>query len=256
MNVVVFIFLFLLFAVICPAQALTESERSVDALNKAGIDQYKRGNFAAAEEKLVMAIALEPQNAITHYNLGTVYFQMKRLEKAKTVLETALRLAPNNPAILNQLGVVRTELGEHKGALRLLKRAFAIDPTLRNTLYNLGCLQIRTGVYRDAIRNLERARGLPGFEAEVGFNLAYAYGKLKKYRRAIDEARKVLTIAPNDEQARLMLVVLYVAAKDKSSAMAEYRTTTVSNPPLARRMFGAIHGNRVIFLPNSEKSGP
>src|SRR5205807_4301708 len=63
-----------------------------------GVALAQAGENAAAIETLERCVALEPGNAAAHFNLGQLYRQAGRRDKALAEFEQALALRPDYPA--------------------------------------------------------------------------------------------------------------------------------------------------------------
>jgi tetratricopeptide (TPR) repeat protein len=65
----------------------------------------EQGDPNAGLGYLQEAVALAPQNAKAHEQLGRVYLKLKRLKDAQTELERAVQLAPNSSSLHFELGI-------------------------------------------------------------------------------------------------------------------------------------------------------
>jgi hypothetical protein len=106
-----------------------------------------------------------------------------RVEERR-LLNEALALHPNRAALHNNLGGFAFEENRLAEALPLLERAYALDPTDPVIALNLGRTYLRVGRLDDAIRTLEAAIALepPSFFPRL--NLARAYLMKKDLPRA------------------------------------------------------------------------
>lgn len=95
-------------------------------LNFVGYSLVELGrNFDLAEDLLLKAISLKPNDPYIEDSLGWLYFKKGNIEKALYYLEKAVQnLTNDEPAIWEHLGEVYLKLGKHKEACELFKRAF------------------------------------------------------------------------------------------------------------------------------------
>lgn len=93
-----------------------------------------------AEALWKQLIALRPQAAAPHTNLGIVYRLDGRVRDATTEYETAIRLDPADAAAYHNLGVVRRAQGAWVQAEQAYLRALELRPDQAETHYNLGIL--------------------------------------------------------------------------------------------------------------------
>lgn len=98
------------------------------AMNHIGyVFAERKINLEEAEELLIMAVQLEPQNAYIIDSLGWLYFQKGKYNKAREFLERAHRLEPNERVIVEHLGDAYSKLELHGLALRMYKRVVELD---------------------------------------------------------------------------------------------------------------------------------
>jgi len=75
-----------------------EARRSLaDALGKNGVALAGAGRWPEAAVQLEEALRLDPDNAVSHYNLGLAFGKEGRLQEAQAEFERALRLNPDFP---------------------------------------------------------------------------------------------------------------------------------------------------------------
>ena len=84
------------------------------------------------------AISQRPDLSPVLVELGETYFQMGKLDKALSVLESALSLDPNQAAALYLVGRCQLELGNAAEALKQLTRAERLNSRLDSLHYHLG----------------------------------------------------------------------------------------------------------------------
>ena len=80
--------------------------RRAYSINNLGIIAKKEGNLQKAELQFRNAIALKPDYAGAHFNLGLLLMEKKDIDGAVAELQVAAKLAPNEDKIkkyLNQL---------------------------------------------------------------------------------------------------------------------------------------------------------
>jgi cytochrome c-type biogenesis protein CcmH/NrfG len=79
-----------------------------------------------------------PQDAEAWIQMGHIYFDTDRAEKAIEAYETALRLQPGNAPVLTDLGVMYRRSGRPEEAIRRFDLAIAADPKLEMPRFNKG----------------------------------------------------------------------------------------------------------------------
>ena len=110
------------------------------ALFTEALSAQEAGDDARATALLNEVIAIAPQQAAPHTNLGIVYRRMGRLDDAVREYETAIRLNPGDAEAYHDLGLAHRTRGAFAEAERAYRRALELRPTQVDTHYNLGIL--------------------------------------------------------------------------------------------------------------------
>ncbi len=104
------------------------------AMNHIGyVFAERKMNLEEAEELLIKAVQLEPQNAYIIDSLGWLYFQKGKYKKAKEFLERAHRLEPDERIIAEHLGDAYSKLELHDLALKMYKKVVELDQDKNQT---------------------------------------------------------------------------------------------------------------------------
>lgn len=138
------------------------------ALDGLGVEAFRRGDLAQAENFFRQALAVNPTNAKVWFNLGSALW-VKGVQKAGTdALETSLKLDPNHPDTLNNLGFVYASVGLSEAAESLYRRALWVNPLDVDTRYNLARLLNQKGAHAEASALMDEAFKInPAFAAKV-----------------------------------------------------------------------------------------
>lgn len=91
------------------------------------------------------AIAMEPDNADTHYQRGTARMALRDFAGAETDLRRALELAPEHTAAMSDLAVLLAVHGRTDEARRLLERILELRPDDQAAAKALSELEARAG---------------------------------------------------------------------------------------------------------------
>jgi hypothetical protein len=100
------------------------------------------GKFPDAEKALKELLALEPKNAMAHFNLGVVLTHQDRRAKAREQFNAVIDLQPKNPRPYVMLGVLAAKEGKVDEAAAAAKKALEYDPN--------------SGDAKDLLRQLQR----------------------------------------------------------------------------------------------------
>ncbi len=153
----------LLLALLCPAGCNVASS----GLNMEGARLHQQGNYQAAMQRFMQAIAQDPSNADGYYNLAATYHRMGKLNGDETDLVQAesfynqcLDRDPNHVECYRGLAVLLTETGRPDAAFRLLDGWVARSPTVADAKIELARLSQEFGDQQAAKENLLAALNL------------------------------------------------------------------------------------------------
>ena len=96
------------------------------------------GRVDEAERAFTEALALEPNAATTHSNLGNLHFRRGELERAREEYRAAVRLDPDYADAHNNLGSVYYRLGDRAAAQAEYRSALRLNPASEGARRNLG----------------------------------------------------------------------------------------------------------------------
>ncbi|GMT03670.1 hypothetical protein PENTCL1PPCAC_25844, partial [Pristionchus entomophagus] len=116
-------------------------------------------------------LAVCPNNAKIHYNLGKVLADKGSFQEAELRYREALRLHPAYESALNNLGNLLEASGRTSDAEEYLKEAIRVAPSFAAAWMNLGIAQMRAGKYNMSEASLTHSIALRPTSAEAHFNL-------------------------------------------------------------------------------------
>lgn len=140
-----------------------QSPRDAAAYNaQLGIAYLRKGNLAAARDKIERALKQDSQNATVRTTAGLIYERLGEDKKAETHYAAAMRLQPDDPEVLNNYGVYLCRKGRAREGERLFLKA------ARNLIYrspelaynNAGLCLRNAGQIEGAQKHFEQALAL------------------------------------------------------------------------------------------------
>lgn len=222
-------------------KAAAEATRNVGEAYLAG------GNLTGALRELKKAESLDPEDHITQYDIGLVYYYRERYDQAIPYFEKAIRLKPDFAPAINGLGnaysakgdwdkaieayqkiiedvfygtphfalsnmaLAYYQKGDYVRAEKNFQEALKLSPDFVNALAGLATTYMAQGRYEEAAQKLERAVRKQPKLPQLHFELGKAYRGLGDPARARDEFQKAVQLAPDSplaEQAQLELKAL------------------------------------------------
>jgi tetratricopeptide (TPR) repeat protein len=222
-------------AMLAYEQALKLAPKHFQAMHHVGIAAFQMGDPGLAEHFIRSALAINPDVAKAHTNLGNALKEQQRFEDALQSYEAALALQADDPdtyynrgAVLQALqrheealdsydralalngsdgqawsnrGVVLKDLGRHEAALESVDRALALDARNVEAHCNRGNILNDRGDAESALGAYDLALELfPGY-AEAWYNRGRALYSLERYEDAVQSYGKALALNPNLVQA-------------------------------------------------------
>jgi tetratricopeptide (TPR) repeat protein len=167
----------------------------------------KRTGDAEAEAKRMLKE--DERNAPAMAVLAQVYFDQRKLELARMVLETARRIDPADASIVFQLAMVKLELEDEEGAFADLQEA-ARRPDFALAQLNYGAMLVKREHYEEAIPFLERSVRLAPEVATGHLALGNAYRGTRRFDRALAEYQQALRQGPKLPEVHFALALLYL----------------------------------------------
>ncbi|HVI81465.1 MAG TPA: hypothetical protein VM717_01860 [Chthoniobacterales bacterium] len=163
------------------------------------------------------AIAVTPDNQMTHQNLAAALSSLGRVDESRRELRagaiaharTALKDYPFDVPTHNDLGVLLVENDDVRGGIEQWETSLQIDPNDGNALNNLAWVLATcpTGDVRNGKRAVElatKATTLPGGDSPMVLRtLAAAYAEAGAFSSAISTAQRALGLAAAQKESSL-----------------------------------------------------
>jgi tetratricopeptide (TPR) repeat protein len=187
------------------------------------------------------AVALAPQLASAHYELGKALIQADDLNGAIAELRKTVALLPEYGSAWGNLGAALGELQDSEGANRALRRALELDPANAPLHSNLGVACRDRGSLAEAEALFRRALELDPAFVFGHYNLAHTLFLAGRYGEAIErfELAQSMDRTRSSRQA-LLLACARLAAGDAAGAQRDYREVFGRLPETARKDHRAV----------------
>lgn len=112
----------------------------ITRLHEDAIRQIRSKNYSAAEETLKKGLAINPNDAVLHNNLGIALKNQGRYKEAAMSYEKAIQLKSDYYEAMNNLAVTQEMLGDTKKAKVFYKKALSIKPSYAEAHLNYALL--------------------------------------------------------------------------------------------------------------------
>jgi len=225
-SVLMISFLLVIFASVGAAQ--TSNSRELERYAEIGQKALEEGRYPEAEAAFEKLRELSPGTAEVHANLGAIYFQEKKFDKAVGALRQALKLKANLPRSESLLVMSLSELGRYSEATPGLEKCFrrSTDPELKR-MCGLQLLRADTGLKQEnksVALSLELNRLYPD-DPEMLYHTARIYGN-----QAFVTIRRLSQVAPDSIWKSLAAAEAYESQGSYTEAVGEYRRVLTLDP--------------------------
>ena len=185
-------------------------------------------DYATAVREYQAVLALAPDFAEVHMNLGLVYQLQDRSTEAMDEFHRALKIKPGLAGANFFLGVDYCKLGEGAKAIPYLKAALKAEPDRLESWLWLATAQEMSGQLQPEVTTLHRALELRPNDIDVLYLLGSAYERLGKREVAYLEK-----VAPNSSRSEQLLSESYAASNEWPSAVIHFQNAIVAAPDRA-----------------------
>ena len=178
---------------------------AVDEYQKA-VDQARKGNRAAARERLEAAIRIEPNFFNAHNSLAILFHTLSQYSDAEREYLEAARINPRSLAPYVNLASLHIEeaLQDQKAprsllndALSNLNKAFEVQPGAPMAHYLSGIVYFMTGFYEESESHFKNALASGGSRLIIArLALAEIYIKLKEWDNVVVQLDEYLDAVP------------------------------------------------------------
>ena len=103
-------------------RAIEEQDCVADAYCNLGIIESQKGNTAKAFDRFTTSLKYDPRHAVSHYNLGNLYFDVNDLGLAQVHYEMAGEVDPSFANVYFNLALVQAIRNDLRAAIGALTR--------------------------------------------------------------------------------------------------------------------------------------
>jgi Flp pilus assembly protein TadD len=185
------------------------------AHNNLGAVYLQQGRTEEALEHYQKGLTLKP-DAIAYNNVGAALLQSQRVNKAIGCLQKSVALKPDYSEAQDNLGIALSQIGHTEEAIFHLQKAIEARPDNGDAHYNLGFVLMTSGRTQEAIVHLQEALALDPKDAPTHARLGEALAKSGRARDARSHYETALTLRLDDAQTCKNLAWLLATCPDAS----------------------------------------
>jgi tetratricopeptide (TPR) repeat protein len=214
-------------------KAVALSPQDAEAHNNLGNTLKELVRFEEAKATYTQAIALKPDFAEAHYNLGDTLKELGRLEEAAATYTQAITFRPDFAEAHYNLGNTYRLLGRFAEAEARYNQAIALKPNFVEAHYNLGATLQKLGRLDEAEASYTQAIALKPDYAEAHNNLGVMLQKLRRLGEAAASYNQVIAAKPDYADAHSNLGITLQELGRLDEAEASYKQAILLKPDYA-----------------------
>lgn len=228
-------------------QVLLLDPTNAPALLQIGDLHLKSGRYPDAATVLKRYVQLKPDDFTGHFNLGVAYDYTPKFDEALEQYAFAEKIRPSDAATKNNIGRIYFKRGDFEEAVGKFNEALKIDPNFPDARTNLAIVRASQKKWDDSnaqwqtlALNAEnslrgatttQSRALYASRAATAHSgLASNFLAQGEYQKAVDEYRRLLTVAPGDLEARSGLGRALYNNKNYDGAITAYKAILTASP--------------------------
>ncbi|GEM_PF-2930244 len=182
---------------VVPAEVPVHNREEENYIARAGVYQAQN-QLNQATQEYRKALALNPENFTTHYNLAVLYLAQGELDLAITSFQEALKIEPDSWESHYNLGIAYYDLDFTEQAIAQYQRARDLNPNEADVHFNLALAYARAERFDLAVVEYEETLRLNPKNISAHNNLGNAYRNLGQLDRAVVEFEEALKLNPSD----------------------------------------------------------
>src|SRR6266436_2527505 len=206
-----------------PSRAARDS--AIESHFAAAQQAQRDKDYATAEREYRTVLALAPDFAEVHMNLGLVYQLLDRSAEAMTEFLRAVKFKPGLAGANFFLGVDYCKLGEGAKAIPYLKAALQTEPNRPDIWLWLATAQEISGELQPEVATVRRALESQPKDVDLLYLLGRAYERLGK-----QEVAHLEKVAPGSSRSEQLLAESYATSNEWPSAVIHFQSALAASP--------------------------
>ena len=197
------------------------------------LEHYQSGRLSEAE-KLAVSVTQEfPKHQFSWKVLGAVFGATGRMSKAIDANQTAVALSPQDADAHNNLGVTLEELERLDEAEASYRLAIKVKSDYAGAHYNLGIMLQKLGRLEEAEASYKQAMVSEPDYAEVHFKLGTILQELGRHEEAEASYNQAIELRPDHPEAQSNLGTTLESLGRVDEALASYIQAIALKPDFA-----------------------
>lgn len=205
-------------------------------------EQFKSGNFKAAEQLLTQLLIMNDQHPQIYHMLATIFYDQGKFNKAIKTFKRALEVDPTFTDAAVGLSVILNDLGRYQEGQQVFQQAQAalkkkstqpdtyVNETLALKHDELGEMYFQHKQFAAAMEQYMKALDLSNRKPELRMKVAECLTLMGDRARALREFEALVLEYPSFVPARLKLGLIYYQSGKVVHALEQWETVLAKDP--------------------------
>lgn len=191
-----------------------------DALNLYGCLCDANGQTEKGADLVRRATEGNPVAYPYFFNLANMLAKLGKTDEAEAHYQTAIALRPDYAQAHNNLGLLKSQRGDLASARKCFERAIECLPTYADPHFHLGMQYRAEKNLNAAVAALRRAISLRPDHADAHYNLAITYAETPHFAMAVEPYQTAIRLRPHqpDIHTNLGTVLMRLGRMDEAAA--------------------------------------
>lgn len=186
--------------------------------------------FEKAAKMMAQCLAIDPLNAVAHYEMAQLHVRNENLQDALFYAEQSLFLEPINVWTLELLSQLYYANGNREEQISVCKNLIELRPTKVEYQYRLASAYTDQKEYKKALDTYNKIEKKVGINEDLSIVKEHIYIEIGDIDRAASELKALIAAFPDEIRFQQMLADLYYANDFKEKSLAIYKDILVKNP--------------------------
>ena len=213
-----------------------EERRKFDYFFLEAVRLKEKGEADAAFEMYRHCLSIDPQSAVTLYELGKFYLYLGQPEKGEDFLRKAMAAEPGNYWYKETLAGYYQGKGEHLKSIEVLEEMAAQFPSRLEPLMALVDLYGRIKDFPKVIHSLDRLEKLDGKSEQISMEKFRMYLAMDDNEKAFSEIESLVKEYPYEMRYLTILGDVYMENGKENEAFNTYQEVLAQEPGYAPAM--------------------
>lgn len=216
--------------IVSETQLSEEMELQFEYLFIEGLKQRMLGNLEGAIALFSKCLEIDPQSAVSMYELSTIHIAKKDITSALGLLEQAHRLRPDNDQYAMLLAQVYEQRKRYDKASVVYEQLVEKHPSNLDYIYRNAALYASSNQFEKAIKMYNRLEKEMGLNERISVAKEQIYLAINKPKKAREEIQRLIDSNPKETKYYGLMADLYLKDGNREKAYEYYNKILEIDP--------------------------